>query len=136
MAAKKDFSKDAADIFGLQERKEREALQRNGMAEGLRDMQVTPILSAAPAAMRATVSQDGPVAADVPGSTAPQKRGSVASSDVSDTLTTKTFRISRRQHKALQMRMAMSDDPAEKDLSSIVRAALEAYLRPELDSLS
>lgn len=127
MAAKKDFSKDAADIFGLRERKEREALL---------ERQVAPIMSAAPATKRAIPSQHDSTPSIIAEKPAPQKQGQATPSDLSDTLTTKTFRISRRQHKALQMRMAMSDDPAEKDLSSIVRAALDAYLRPELDRLS
>lgn len=142
MAAKKDFSKDAADIFGLRERREMEARQRERAAQEARVEAAAP--ETEPVELEAPVAAATPIVSVVqtPPAVAPKKvtrkpaSTPVAVSDATDTLTTKTFRITRRQHKALQMRMAMSDDPAEKDLSSIVRAALDVYLRGELEGMA
>ena len=43
-------------------------------------------------------------------------------------LITKTFRITKSLHRALKIRSATSNDPKEKDISAIVRTALERYL--------
>jgi hypothetical protein len=45
-----------------------------------------------------------------------------------DRLIQTTFDISERQYKALKLRVAVSDNPAEKDMSAVVRAALDACL--------
>lgn len=50
-------------------------------------------------------------------------------------LTTKTFRITEQQHRALKIRSARSDDPSEKDISAIVRKALDRYLASDLKNL-
>jgi len=43
----------------------------------------------------------------------------------------RTYYITPEQHKALKLRAASSDDPNEKDISAIVRAALDRYLSNE-----
>jgi len=40
----------------------------------------------------------------------------------------RTYYITLEQYKALKLRAALSDDPEEKDISAIVRAALNKYL--------
>jgi hypothetical protein len=47
-------------------------------------------------------------------------------------LVQKAYYITEREYKALKLRAAMSDD---KDMSGLVREALELYLRETLDSL-
>lgn len=149
MAAKKDFSKDTADIFGLRQRKEMEARQKQ-QAAAAQSAQVVEI-DPAPAEPPAPAESPAPVELPPPteptetpqtqeplAQPAPKREPSTHRSQSrrkavqEDTLTTKTFRITKKQHKALQMRMALSDSPAEKDLSSIVRAALDMYLKKEL----
>jgi hypothetical protein len=48
-----------------------------------------------------------------------------------DPLTRKTFYITKRQYRALRMRVAISDSRDEKDTSMIVRAALDLYFNEE-----
>lgn len=43
----------------------------------------------------------------------------------------RTYYITPEQHKALKLRAASSDDPNEKDISAIVRAALDRYFSNE-----
>ena len=45
------------------------------------------------------------------------------------------FYITRRQRKALKMKTALGDKLEDKDLSSIVRAALDVYLADILANL-
>ena len=45
-----------------------------------------------------------------------------------ETLIQKSYYITEAQYKALKIRAATSEDPIEKDLSAIVRAALDMYL--------
>ena len=40
----------------------------------------------------------------------------------------RAYYVTRAQHKALKMRVAASDSPEEKDISTIVRAAIDLYL--------
>jgi hypothetical protein len=52
-----------------------------------------------------------------------------------DELVHKSYYITKRQVKALKMRVATSDSPEEKDFSAIVRSALDAYLADTLKYL-
>jgi len=45
------------------------------------------------------------------------------------------FYITKKQHRALKIKAALGDNPEEKDQSSIVRAALNAYLADTLTTL-
>jgi len=45
------------------------------------------------------------------------------------------FYITEKQRKALKIKTALSDKPEDKDLSSIVRAALDIYLADILEDL-
>jgi hypothetical protein len=58
----------------------------------------------------------------------------VATNDL-DELTHKSYYITKRQFKAIKMRIATSDSPEDKDHSSVVRAALNAYLAEDLKRL-
>ncbi|MDR1481800.1 MAG: hypothetical protein LBI74_04155 [Synergistaceae bacterium] len=46
-----------------------------------------------------------------------------------------TIYITKRQHKAMKLRAALSDDLIDKDQSAIVRAALDSYLSKTLEKL-
>lgn len=50
----------------------------------------------------------------------------------SEKLVQKAYYITEREYKALKLKAAMSDD---KDMSGLVREALEMYLKDTLDSL-
>ncbi|MCL1912345.1 MAG: hypothetical protein FWG10_00325 [Eubacteriaceae bacterium] len=43
-------------------------------------------------------------------------------------LVRKTVYITEQQNKAIKLKIALSEDPKDKDLSSIVRTALDLYL--------
>ena len=45
------------------------------------------------------------------------------------------FYITKKHHKALKIRAALGERLEEKDLSAIVRAALDAYLAETLKTL-
>jgi len=47
----------------------------------------------------------------------------------------RTYYITEEQYRAMRLRAALSQSPDEKDLSAIVRAALDAYLAKELEKL-
>lgn len=52
-----------------------------------------------------------------------------------DSLIHRTYYITKKQYRALKIKAAISNNPQEKDLSAIVRAALDAYLVDELKNL-
>lgn len=88
---KKDFSSDATDIFGLEERKKEEDK------------------------LTFVEKPEEPFILKLP-------------KEKNEKMTTKTFRITHMQHKALKLRVALSENPDEKDISAIVRNALDLYL--------
>jgi hypothetical protein len=47
----------------------------------------------------------------------------------------RTYYITEKQYKAMRLKAAMSEMPDDKDLSAIVRSALDAYLADELKKL-
>lgn len=47
----------------------------------------------------------------------------------------RSYYITEAQNKALQLRKAMTENMEEKDISAIVRLALEQYLKDELEQL-
>ena len=44
-----------------------------------------------------------------------------------------SYLIAQRQHKALKLRAALSDDPEEKDMSTMVRKAIDLLLATDKD---
>ncbi len=52
-----------------------------------------------------------------------------------DELIHRSYYITKRHVKALKIRAAVSDKPEEKDLSAIVRAALDFYLAEDLKNI-
>lgn len=98
MATKKDFSQDANNMFPVDVTKKE-------------------------------ASRPSPQLADLPNQRAktevlPNRKPS----DNADTLIRRTYYITENIYRALKIRAASSDSPAEKDQSAIVRIALERYL--------
>lgn len=130
--AKKDFSADALDAFELERPKKPKAepapvpqpAAAPAPAPALHTAQPAQTIPLQPAA---TTSAAVPPAAPVPvpaATAAPQP----ALAPPPEELIRRTYYISPAQHKALKIRAATSDNPEEKDISKIVRAAIDMYL--------
>ena len=111
--SKKDFSKDAADIFNLSQHKTEIIEQELNMIEQASEIKPDNSNIVELSKYRETKDAANNVSGD------------------GEELITKTFRITKSLHRALKIRSATSNDPNEKDISAIVRTALEQYLSKE-----
>jgi len=67
--------------------------------------------------------------------TPPVSKESKDKKDTKEKLVQTAFYITEKQRKALKIKAALGTEPQDKDLSSIVRAALDIYLSDTLKTI-